>query len=94
MKTGSRIFNRILNRRFFASYLDRGREWREWRWLREESRKGFSLQEVLLINNIPDSTLLSILDRCIEIVEDKTIEDKILDKETERDDIGDTKQSS
>lgn len=67
MKTGSRIFNRVIKKRFFASYLDRGRDMREWRWLRKESRKGFSLQEVLNVNNTPGKILVKIIDRCIEV---------------------------
>jgi hypothetical protein len=55
VKSGSRIFNRTINGKYFASYLDRGRVRREYRWLREECRKlnGLSLQEVLNVNNIP-----------------------------------------
>jgi len=68
MKDASRIFNRSINSKYFASYLDRGRVRREYRWLREESRKskGLSLQEVLTVNNIPGITTI-----------DKTI-DKII----------------
>ena len=75
MKEGSRIFNRGIKKRYFASYLDRGRDMREWKWLRKESRKGFSLQEVLTVNNIPGKILLKIIDRCIEV--DKRRDDKL-----------------
>lgn len=84
MKEGSRIFNRVIKKRYFASYLDRGRDMREWRWLRKEGRKGFSLQEVLTVNNTPADIILKTLDRCIEI-------EKIEDKKTERGYTGNTK---
>ena len=89
MKEGSRIFNSIIKKRFYSSYLDRGRQWREYKWLREECRKlrGLSLQEVLHVNKLPGYVIIDNREENrIEAIErDKTV-DKI-----KRDDIGNIK---
>lgn len=85
MKERSRIFNSVIKKRFYGSYLDRGRQWREYKWLREASRKlnRLCLQEVVTVNKLPGYV----------IIEDRE-EDKIKameDKKMDRGDIGDTK---
>jgi hypothetical protein len=86
MKERSRIFNSVIKKRFYGSYLDRGRQWREYKWLREVSRElnRLSLQEVVTANKLPGYVIID--DREEDRI--KAIEDN---KKIDRSDIGDTK---